>query len=296
MSRSATEEVKHKRIVQGALSITGATLGLAALGTKGGAVALRKYPKALKSVTVNPKRLESASLGLMTTGAGVGGMSGYHYAALQRAENKSQKKMERDNKMLERSAFGVVTKANRKDSNTAQNIGYTGAAGGTMAALAAPDIHERQMRDARRKFKKETEQAPTKGFDRVNEKALANARLITEETQAKKDAVRYAMENRHGKDAEPRAGKARAPGYKQATQEGKAAYAANDAAAETGRARALLQPAKNLKAAGKKYPTKKIAGVALAGAGLSLAAGEAARRHNHRSDFKKNDDWWSDSN
>jgi hypothetical protein len=100
--RDTYEEVKHKRAVQGALSIGTATLGLAALGSKGGAVALKKYPNALKSVHEAPKQvrrlkaktLNDASLTLTTGGAGLGGMSGYHFAALQRAENKAERERE----------------------------------------------------------------------------------------------------------------------------------------------------------------------------------------------------------
>jgi hypothetical protein len=111
-SRKTREDVRHKRAVQGAMSVGTATIGLAALGTKGASMALRRSPKALKKITMVPKStrrrmtpesLNSASISLTTAGAGLGGASGYHFAALQRAENKAQKENEK-------SAFGVTHK------------------------------------------------------------------------------------------------------------------------------------------------------------------------------------------
>jgi len=264
MSRPATEEVKRKRAVQGALSITGATLGLAALGTKGGAVALRRYPKALKSVTINPKRLDSASLGLMTTGAGTGGLSGYHYAALQRAENKSQRKMERDNKMLEHSAFGVVTKAMWDDKSkekkpdtglrATQYGGYGAAAAGLGGALAAKDISGPYVKYRLKKVKR-TEKATVKARD----KTAAARTKYSENVEAEK----------------PNTGK---------TVRG--AKANWEATQKLGR---LADKKINIRTTG----TPKVRAAALGLGAAGLVASEAARQ---RRKVKKNDEWWSDSN
>lgn len=86
----------HKKRVQAGLSVAGSTLGLAALGTKGGAVALRRLaPKgahAASNAASRARRLDNASLGLVTTASGVGGASGFNFASIQRQEAKNQMK------------------------------------------------------------------------------------------------------------------------------------------------------------------------------------------------------------
>lgn len=112
-----SKEVAHQKRVQAALSTTSAIAGLSALGTKGGAAAARKLAKpavaaklALKPKTVEalPKaaeHMDKFSLAALTTGAGVGGMGGLHFAALQRAEAKQQEKGRIE---VGKSAFGVT--------------------------------------------------------------------------------------------------------------------------------------------------------------------------------------------
>lgn len=147
--RTAVQEVKHKRAVQGALSIGTATIGLAALGSKGASMALKKYPKALKAISgksapkpirsiarrVTPESANQASLTLTTTGAGLGGLSGYHFAALQQAENKAER-----GKTVKKSysAFGIVHKAERHSVAEGAGLGLAGT--GALAAIASPDI------------------------------------------------------------------------------------------------------------------------------------------------------------
>lgn len=92
-----SKDLAHDKRVQAGLSMTTATLGLSALGTKGGAVAarqiLRRAPKAAQTLRLTPKGTEMAdktSLGLVTGASGIGGASGYHYASLQRKEAKKE--------------------------------------------------------------------------------------------------------------------------------------------------------------------------------------------------------------
>jgi hypothetical protein len=281
MRRTATEEVKHKRAVQGALSITGASLGLAALGTKGGAVALRKYPKVMK---IKPEKLDSASLGLMTTGAGVGGLSGYHYAALQRAENKSQKKMERDNKMLEHSAFGVVNKANWDDDSSAraaQYAGYGAAAAGVGGAVAAPDLRDirvkYQMRPINAKMKKQR-----KARQKAGDKSI-RAELERNSYRAGRHNLFNRAEYGDGHAIDANIEGAERAGQK-ATKQTKRFYVAEKKIAR------LVRRGEKIKSEGKLLTPKiRVAALGLGGAGL--VGSEVARQHRIQKD-----DWWSDSN
>jgi hypothetical protein len=111
-----TDKLARQKDVQGALSLGGATLGLSALSAKGASIATNRalsQPKGKHSVPrVVPKwvtpqlarRLDKGSIGLVTLGAGVGGIGGYNFAAIQRAEAK------REREPMSKSAFGVVQK------------------------------------------------------------------------------------------------------------------------------------------------------------------------------------------
>lgn len=264
----ASDEVKRKRAIQGGLSITGATLGLAALGTKGGAMALRKYPSVSR---FNPKKLERASLGLVTAGAGVGGLSGYHFAALQRAENKAERQREkRVNKMLEYSPFGVVSKAKWDDDSTAktaQYAGYGGAAAGVGGAVAARDIRDavtgyqtRKLRPRLGKQKKKMLSAEKKGLA-AQEKSAESLRSV--------GAHHIPGENKY--DAK-------------AAKQTKRFFGAE------GKAMKLTKKIKNIKANNVSL-TPKIRVAALGAGGAALVGSEIARQHR----VQKND-WWSDSN
>jgi len=126
------ENMARRHRIQAGLAVTGATLGLTALGTKGGAVALRRIATAPKpqrmlmamrsngkAVAVpepvkppnqkmldTARRLDQVSLGTLTTGAGVGGVGGLTFAANERALARREEK-------VAKSAFGVVHKATR---------------------------------------------------------------------------------------------------------------------------------------------------------------------------------------
>lgn len=93
-------ELSRKKKIQATTSIVGSTLGLSALGTKGGAVVLRrlakpaakaKHARDAAKLGHRAQQLDRASLGLVTTASGVGGLSGYNFASIQREEAKREK-------------------------------------------------------------------------------------------------------------------------------------------------------------------------------------------------------------
>lgn len=142
-------ELSRKKKIQATTSIVGSTLGLSALGTKGGAVALRRLAKpAAKArharnaakLTHRAQQLDRASLGLVTTASGVGGLSGYNFASIQREEAKREKagkvlvaKRDKSRKKLPKSG-GINLDRRRK---VHQNIAEGALATGTGAAAGA---------------------------------------------------------------------------------------------------------------------------------------------------------------
>jgi hypothetical protein len=270
------EDVQHKRAVQGALSIGTATLGIAALGSKAGAVALKKYPKALKgikhvpkSVTkIKPKTLNNASLTLTTGGAGLGGMSGYHFAALQRSENKAQKERQ-VSKMLKLSPFGVVSKADY--DSAAQYAGYGGAAAGVGGAFAAKDIAPHYAKYRLKKISAE-EKAQVKAQKKAEAKSI--------KYEQKQNSFRAGRDNSLGRGSG-------------AGLDGNAAGAkkySNKVVREAGK---YYRAGENIKRlADKKVMVKttavpKVRAAALGVGAASLAASEVARQHK-----VQKDGWW----
>lgn len=291
MPRTTSEEVKHKRAVQGAMSIGTATIGLAALGSKGGSMALKKYPKALKGMkNIDSQKLNSASISLTTAGAGLGGMSGYHFAALQRAENKAER--ERDgkvNKMLEYSPFGVVTKANWKDTaGTAQGAGYVGALGGVGTALAAPDIN-RYFVGRSKAERNKTRKTAYKRSDAANSKAMRNISNNREMASALKDEIKFSRENRDFSEADRSIRQGQIADIETDVQQANKKNVKGVLRAQKKIFKPLKQAEKNLKATKSRFSTPKIAAVALGAGGLSLAGSEMARQAKKEQVGK----WWS---
>jgi len=106
-----SRDLARKKRVQAGLSYLGAGLGLSALAAKGGGTGsralLRRVPQTAAKLRLRPhipELLDRTSLGLVTTGAGVGGVSGINFARLQQAEAKKE-----DPRVI-KSAFGVVEK------------------------------------------------------------------------------------------------------------------------------------------------------------------------------------------
>lgn len=87
-------QLAHRKRIQAGISVTGSTLGLTALGLRGGAavvprVAAKLGKPALKAQNISAK-MKEASTGALTVGAGVGGVGGFNFAAIQRAEGKKK--------------------------------------------------------------------------------------------------------------------------------------------------------------------------------------------------------------
>lgn len=98
------DETRQQRITmarrkkaQEIISATTATLGLSALATKGGAVgikqAIARSPRAAK-VAYLPRvaeRLDKATIPVLTTSAGIGGLGGFNFASIQREEARRER-------------------------------------------------------------------------------------------------------------------------------------------------------------------------------------------------------------
>lgn len=82
------EELRHRKRLQAGISVTTASLGLAALGTRAGAGVARRTVKNPVKARRIANSLNSHSTGLLTTSAGIGGYGGFNFAAIQRAEAK----------------------------------------------------------------------------------------------------------------------------------------------------------------------------------------------------------------
>ena len=95
-------EIRRRKKLQGHISQTTGTLGLASLGAYTaskipGAKVLTKTPRlrrlgASRAINaINPKKAEGAALGLSTAGAGIGGAGSYNFAAYTGAESRKRK-------------------------------------------------------------------------------------------------------------------------------------------------------------------------------------------------------------
>lgn len=83
-------ELAHRKKVQSATTIAGSTLGLAAIGALGGAKLLPRATKLGKTPRgqAYARHLDRAATQLSIGAGGVGGVGGYNFAAIQRAEAK----------------------------------------------------------------------------------------------------------------------------------------------------------------------------------------------------------------
>jgi hypothetical protein len=159
-------DLAHKKRIQAGLSLAGAGLGLAALGTKGGAVAtrqtLKRVPEVARRLKLTPKvaeKADKASLGLVTTASGLGGASGIHFAALQREEAKKEDRVAKN-------AFGVVHKGDVWWGR--DGIGYPGVPDPDNPGQVKRDQSLARESDGvqglhRRQFIKREKEAPNRG-------------------------------------------------------------------------------------------------------------------------------------
>ena len=127
-----SKEIARDKRVQAGLSLTGATLGLAALGTKGGSVAtktaLKRAPQLASRLRLTPKVAENAdkaSLGFVTAASGVGGASGIHFANLQRKEAKKEERVSKDAFGVSKAVYDLEAKRRDADLARAKQIGQS---------------------------------------------------------------------------------------------------------------------------------------------------------------------------
>jgi len=103
-------EIRRRKKIQGAVSRTTGTLGLASLGAFGaskipGAKFMTKTPRLRRvAASINTKKAKDTALGLSTAGAGIGGAASYNFAAYTNAEGRKRGPI----KKTGTSAFGVV--------------------------------------------------------------------------------------------------------------------------------------------------------------------------------------------
>jgi hypothetical protein len=142
MSKASVERdtMAHRKRVQGALSLTTATLGLSALGTKGGSVVLRRVAKHPRMVARAAgmenaaNKIDSATVPLLTTSAGIGGVGGFNFAAIQRAEAKREKSPVAKAKTQKKQGLTPAQRSQKRKYQAGVGIGYGALTGATMAA------------------------------------------------------------------------------------------------------------------------------------------------------------------
>lgn len=95
-----SQDIKSAKKLNSNSVLVGSTLGLTALGTKGASTRYfkqasnaRKLGNPVKSRLATKKGMQTkkVSEGALYTGAGLGGVSGYNFAALQRAESRQKR-------------------------------------------------------------------------------------------------------------------------------------------------------------------------------------------------------------
>jgi hypothetical protein len=91
-------ELKRRKALQGKISQTTSTLGLAGVGVGGAAALASKKPGALKHIRRMPglkntteDKLKDAALYTSLTSGGIGGVGGYNFAAYTNAESRKRK-------------------------------------------------------------------------------------------------------------------------------------------------------------------------------------------------------------
>jgi len=144
---ASRQKMARRKKLQGALSVTTSTLGLTALGSKGGGMALRRVAQSPKMVAHSARalkvadKMDKATVPLLTTGAGIGGVGGFNFAAIQRAE-AAREKRKKDPVSKKKDK---LTPGERKSRRWAAGMGAA-VGGGTTAAvggLAARSMTEK---------------------------------------------------------------------------------------------------------------------------------------------------------
>lgn len=170
-TKAQRDKMAQRKKVQGAISATTATLGLAALGTKGGAAGLRqaaKHPK-MAGYALIPKaayHMDKATIPILTTGAGIGGVGGFNFAAIQREEARRERENFRRAPVAKAEKKTLSPKEKREKRIYQAGYGVLGAAAlpatahwnGSDAGL--DDIGEHLSRTIRRKAQARPAEAP----------------------------------------------------------------------------------------------------------------------------------------
>jgi hypothetical protein len=111
-------EIRRRKKLQGHISQTTGALGLASLGAFAaskapGAKVLTKTPRLARVANkINPEKAKTASLGLSTTGAGIGGAGSFNFASYTNAESRKRKQaMPVTKRGLDVGYYGEIGKA-----------------------------------------------------------------------------------------------------------------------------------------------------------------------------------------
>ena len=147
--RMSDEELARRKRAQARFSITGSTLGLTALGLKGGSAAAKLVPKAerltaaipaLKKIPADaPKRISDAATTTAIGAAGVGGVGGYNFAAYTKEDARRNHNKQKVRKAMAGDSEGTEVsfklKKRPERSRTIQRVGQSAAGAGIGAAL-----------------------------------------------------------------------------------------------------------------------------------------------------------------
>lgn len=216
-------QLRHRKRVQAGLTTATATIGLAALGSKGGAVAARKYLKPAAKGEKTAQGLERHAGNALLVGAGLGGLGGYNAASISRAESKRPNysahissvkkdwsKYDEDRRLLRqhglRGAPAGVSREQRQQiweararhlnrkrnrwHRASQASGVAETAGGVVAGTAGAGIVGHQLREA---YSREHPEKLTAAERRVSQKVAGMHPRVA------KPATKVARAAFHGK-------------------------------------------------------------------------------------------------
>lgn len=90
LSKLSDAQLRRRQSHQAKLTMVGATIGVAALGAKGGASVVRRAVKPVARGEKIASGIERHQTGMLTLGAGIGGVGGFNSASIYRAESKKR--------------------------------------------------------------------------------------------------------------------------------------------------------------------------------------------------------------
>jgi|SRR5262245_6448818 len=140
-------EIRRRKKLQGHISQTTGTLGLASLGAFAaakvpGTKIANKTPKLRRVMNRIPtKKAETAALGLSTASGGIGGAGAYNFAAYTGAESRKRKQAMPVTKAWQPSASKFDSENSRRRRSVGYEVGAGAAAAGTGGA-AVRNLHQ----------------------------------------------------------------------------------------------------------------------------------------------------------